>query len=1066
MRCQEGNSDKVYEVDLIETAAMSEEKYLVNFRYGRYGSTLREGSKTAMPVPFEQAEKIFDSVVISKHNKGYVSEDDSSGEPPRPSPTVSSAADHTDAPTAAYTDALLTRIKNEKHDPTRSRQIWRLSPAPHPEAAALITDFLQANNKHHDWRDSYSILWTLGRIGSSSDIKTVTSYLNDSNPVIASLALEVMLALTAPDQRQATYQAHCPSSVPLTPDTLQQHINAFCHEAAQQKRIGAPVTHPINAVLKEAYLQSWFNPEIKRTLLALLPDIPFSPGAFKGLRYLLKMSEFRLDREMQPLINIHLEASAPHFNRQWMYHYSGHGRLEVSKELASDNARLAHSQHTHRYFTARFSRTLKQLGIANSPLFTVMAEHTLLQYTDDHAKAPRTFNDCHYDRSWQRHLTRTRHYDGYAHCSALNTLLHTHAPHYRKNARGIWQYDPNETFTGRGEAFPHLWDNAPDALLRIACHTRCQPVADFSVRALRDNSMFCAGIPLDALITLLLKPYDSLQQFALQQLRRRGSDTPLPDHIICQLFLSPSDDVITFALAELDKIRDFSHSVPLLSTLLCLDHAALRAWLDTLSQRLAFTAINPAALLTATIRAITDQHATIDSGGGTHTETEIDIETETDTRTPRLSITLPSLADVQGEWLFQWIQSHCEKAISQLDVSSVEALIQHPSAVVRLLGCRLLDAMPISYSQITESTLQAIERSSSKAIQAFSLALLKKLAPEQLSEKVDYLIGLLPQCGPDKQAAILSVIATAISAHKPSRPLIFQHIVHQLHTRDLANSLQQLLLLFLSQHFDSALAGNKNNGLWQLATARSAMAQSLAADYLAADRLSAEQWFSLLSSPTLSLRKQARTYFSHQPDALLGQMDSILQVLESPWPDTQSYGFTFCREHLTKEDWQPDQIIAVCDSVVEPVQQYGRELIQTYFDADDGPQYMLQLSQHPAANVELFVSQLLPLYAAGDSDMIVALQPYFLSVLSRVNAGRVTKDRVIAFLQENADTSPQTLEMTCALLTRLSLTSVQKDKSAYLKLMLDLASRHDANQTELPIHITPRPTTSPRRMEE
>lgn len=39
---QEGNSDKVYEVDLCQTG---EDLYVVNFRYGRRGTNLKEGVK-------------------------------------------------------------------------------------------------------------------------------------------------------------------------------------------------------------------------------------------------------------------------------------------------------------------------------------------------------------------------------------------------------------------------------------------------------------------------------------------------------------------------------------------------------------------------------------------------------------------------------------------------------------------------------------------------------------------------------------------------------------------------------------------------------------------------------------------------------------------------------------------------------------------------------------------------------------------------------------------------------------------------------------------------------------
>jgi len=65
---QDGTSDKVYEVDLCE---VGNETYLVNFRYGRRGLQLREGTKTDLPVSLEEAEKVFKKLVESKTKKGY-----------------------------------------------------------------------------------------------------------------------------------------------------------------------------------------------------------------------------------------------------------------------------------------------------------------------------------------------------------------------------------------------------------------------------------------------------------------------------------------------------------------------------------------------------------------------------------------------------------------------------------------------------------------------------------------------------------------------------------------------------------------------------------------------------------------------------------------------------------------------------------------------------------------------------------------------------------------------------------------------------------------------------------
>ena len=52
---REGTSDKVYEVDLCEVGA---DAYVVNFRYGRRGAQLKEGSKTVSAVALAEAEKI------------------------------------------------------------------------------------------------------------------------------------------------------------------------------------------------------------------------------------------------------------------------------------------------------------------------------------------------------------------------------------------------------------------------------------------------------------------------------------------------------------------------------------------------------------------------------------------------------------------------------------------------------------------------------------------------------------------------------------------------------------------------------------------------------------------------------------------------------------------------------------------------------------------------------------------------------------------------------------------------------------------------------------------------
>lgn len=64
---REGSSDKVYQC-AIEPAG---DRFVVNFAYGRRGSTLNTGAKTSAPVDYDEARRIYDKLVKEKKAKGY-----------------------------------------------------------------------------------------------------------------------------------------------------------------------------------------------------------------------------------------------------------------------------------------------------------------------------------------------------------------------------------------------------------------------------------------------------------------------------------------------------------------------------------------------------------------------------------------------------------------------------------------------------------------------------------------------------------------------------------------------------------------------------------------------------------------------------------------------------------------------------------------------------------------------------------------------------------------------------------------------------------------------------------
>jgi bifunctional non-homologous end joining protein LigD len=64
---REGSSDKVYQASIEPQG----ELFVVNFAYGRRGSTMNTGTKTPTPVDYDSAKNIYDKLIREKKAKGY-----------------------------------------------------------------------------------------------------------------------------------------------------------------------------------------------------------------------------------------------------------------------------------------------------------------------------------------------------------------------------------------------------------------------------------------------------------------------------------------------------------------------------------------------------------------------------------------------------------------------------------------------------------------------------------------------------------------------------------------------------------------------------------------------------------------------------------------------------------------------------------------------------------------------------------------------------------------------------------------------------------------------------------
>ncbi|MBK7993356.1 MAG: WGR domain-containing protein [Blastocatellia bacterium] len=156
---REGSSDKVYEVDLCE---VSPGRYLVNFRYGRRGTNLKEGSKTTSAVALTQAQRLFAELVSEKVKKGYSEQTPTTSvTPPQPIPKVK--IDNTPSSSDPRNQKILDHLSNflssrsnkTKHKWPIERVIWRAGELKIREATPLLINLISNSNSLRD----YCIAW-------------------------------------------------------------------------------------------------------------------------------------------------------------------------------------------------------------------------------------------------------------------------------------------------------------------------------------------------------------------------------------------------------------------------------------------------------------------------------------------------------------------------------------------------------------------------------------------------------------------------------------------------------------------------------------------------------------------------------------------------------------------------------------------------------------------------------------------------------------------------------------------------------------------------------------------
>ncbi len=1037
---QDDRSDKIYEVELL---LAGDNGYIVNFRYGRRGANLKEGTKTPNPVSLPEAEKFFDKLVKEKTKKGYQD--------------ITAAAEPSAMPQSTATDKEMTRddriLSYLQGTPPDNwpldRIIWR---AGELQLSAATPHLIKLLGTGETLRD-YCIAHALGQLGNAEALPILKQLEENAltPEFVKRIAFEAIWKLgdgTIREELQQMARDRLPTILQEAiatgnPDTLTTKVQTYLDTKDYQ---------PFQA------LQTLYQTHLDITRPALhqfIRTAPLAPPSFKPLRHLFKMAEYRQDAEFLGILawrfetgNAWYDSKSYYFKlsdgrhvRRYEYKYSKETRRyefvqdNLLKEQQNPHTCLAYSYSTRDYLRRRVWRTLRKLGEQGDLNYIDLAVGVLLAYTDADAQPVRKSAFYRWTPDWKQRIDMNSYWDQYAGYLSFNPILYSNSPRYSwQHGFKAWKckgdYKPGDPPPEtREEAFPELWNQRPDALLELLLRSQCHPVHEFAVKALQDNPDFCQQIPVQDLVRLLNQPYDETTEFAFNLARQRyTSENPQFDLVIALLNCS-------FAAARTQaqewieaNPNIFVSSAEFLCQLLISPHLEVQEFARELLRS----------------HPIPENRTKIIIG---YIISEL-ISLATGESVAAISDTLLQLFPTP---------------LQTLSLQVILDLLQHPVPEVQTLGARLLHNHETPATELPVSIIESLIASPQEVIRTIGVEIFGQLGDRQLREDYrDAIIAMAVSAVPDLRQSIQPIIYRLANGHPDFSLPLATELIEFLLIPESHDGVHKDLFSLLHLHLPGWKGEISQELTLRLLKSKSGFAQQLSGIILSANVYRwAKQWsiaeiVRFASHEVLSIRQASWTMIEQNSDRIKAsdaEKLAAVRMLEAKWEDSRKFAQDFFQRHFTDTDWTPEVMVLICDSIREDVREFGRQLVTRTFQEPQGQDYLLKFSEHPSTDMQAFASQYLYNYATGDPEQLEQLKPYLITVLSQVNRGRVAKQSVFKFLEQEALKSEAAAQIIAEVLTRQSATMAIADKSHCLQLMLRLHQHYP--HIPLPIEVKP-----------
>lgn len=1043
---QDGRSDKVYEVDLCQ---VGENLYSVNFRYGRRGANLKEGTKTDTAVPLAQAAKVFDKLVAEKVKKGY----QEAANDTAPAAVL--------PPAQTRQQAILNSIAGGGSAKwPLERAIWRAGELKIVEAGPGLIELIGTGEALRD----YCIAWSLGWCGGEGAVEALTRLYRNPGTAefVARIAFEGLLKL-ADEEERSRLQTEIIELLPVQLRELVENGSAAAFSAALKSYLDSEDSGRF-AVLDRLYQID--SDRARSTLLDILKTAPLRPNYFKQIRHIFKMAEYRRDCEVFAILVRRFEVEKPMYqSNKYSVYIPGCGYLrkiqwkknnktnqyepvktkEFSNEMQSPNARIAFGSNTREYLLRRVWRTLKQLGEAGDADYANMAASILLQYVDsDAGQVVRSTYYLWNTSNWTRAVSQTVEWDIFAGYLTFNHILYENSPRYvyLRNTEA-WRcregYKPGDLEPEvREEAFPEIWTQNPDRLLQLLLESNCRPVHHFAVKALKACEIFLADIDIGTIVKIIDRPYEITAELGCNLAVKKGYNR-YPEHREVILAIVncafPAGRKLAGVWLEKQRYRILEDS-ELIAILVTSLYDDVRQF----ARRILSNSVMSDRTAKVLIGRIIAEFLAFETGDIYPTYTS-------------------SLAGEIAEILL----SCFSEQLRSLGLGVILDLLKHPIAQIQEFGARILLNHEIAAVDLPPELIESLMASPYEQIRSIGISLFGQLPDESLTgDKRVLILGMAVNALADIRNSIAPVIQRLAAAYPEFAAWLAGELIDVLMLPERQEGVHSYLLNLLRENIPAGMSAIDKEKALGLLKAKSSVAQELGGLILSANcaawaaEFETSEIVKLASHEILAVRESARQMFLQNLEAIRDnpqEMLSAVRMLEAKWDDSQEFAVRIFQTEFTGDDWTPEIMVSLCDSIREDVRQFGKDLVTRYFQDDCGQDYLLKFSEHPSADMQLFATNYLESYAASNPERLRELAPFFVSVLSRVNKGRVAKRRIFAFLDAEAAKSEEAAKIVAEILTRQSATIAIADKATAIQTMLKI--RQTYPQIDLPIQVKP-----------